>query len=347
MVGEDTRMEALTTQPFTVRALAPADLAQVVAIDAAIEGRSRRGYVERRLAAAQRDPALHAQFAAVHSHGLAGYLLARVLEGEFGSDARSLRIELVGVQHDVRGHGVGRRLFDALAQWARRHGVHELRTQAAWTDSAMLRWLDGTGFRLAPNVVLACAVGGGAYRPERDDAIAPPASDGPAHEVDFSGASGNDFERLARDTADVHSMTPADLGDIVRIDRGITRRDRSAYLQAKLAEALDDASLRVSLAARRDGVNAGYLMARVDRGDFGRTEPVAVIDTLGVAPEYARRGVGRALLSQLFANLGALRVEQVETIVAVRDLALLGFLFATGFAPAQRLSFARSIEVRP
>ena len=337
-------MEATATQQLAVRALTPDDLAQVVAIDAAIEGRSRRAYVERRLAAARRDPALHAQFAAIDAHGLAGYILARVLEGEFGRGGRSLRLELVGVRPDTRGHGVGTRLFDALAQWARRHAIGDLCTQAAWNDSAMLRWLDRMGFRLAPDHLVDCAVSGGAYLPERDNAIALPLGDGPGHEISFSATSNNDFERLARDTADVRSMTPADLGDIVRIDRGITGRDRAEYMRAKLAEAMDDSSMRISLAARRDGANVGYLMAHLDRGDFGRTEPVAVIDTLGVDPEYARRGVGRALLSQLFANLGALRVERVETVVAPRDLNLLGFLFAVGFTPSQRVPFVRRLD---
>ncbi len=338
-------MQALATEPLAVRALARADLAGVVAIDAAIEGRSRRAYVERRLAAALREPTLHAQFAAVDDQGLAGYILARVLEGEFGRDLRSLRIELVGVRPGSRGHGVGAQLFAALAEWARRHAVLELRTQATWNDAAMLPWLAGMGFELAPNVIVDCAVAGGAYLPERDDAIALPVGDGPGHEINFGRPDAdNDFERLARDSADVRVMTPADLVDIVRIDCGIVGRDRSSYLRAKLSEALDDSSLRVSLCARRDGSNVGYLMARLDRGDFGRTEPVAVIDTIGVDPGWARRGVGRALLSQLFANLGALRVERVETIVAARDLALLGFLYGTGFAPAQRLPFVRRLD---
>jgi ribosomal protein S18 acetylase RimI-like enzyme len=82
-------------------------------------------------------------------------------------------------------------------------------------------------------------------------------------------------------------------------------------------------------------------MARADLGDFGRTEPVAVVDTIGVDAGYSRRGIGHALLSQLFANLGALRIEQVETTVAPHDLALLGFLYSAGFAPSQRLSFMR------
>ena len=83
-----------------VRALAREDLDAVVAIDAAIEGRPRRTYFERRLAAAVRSPKLHAQFAATDTAGLAGYILARVLEGEFGRTEPGLRLEIVGVRRD-------------------------------------------------------------------------------------------------------------------------------------------------------------------------------------------------------------------------------------------------------
>jgi ribosomal protein S18 acetylase RimI-like enzyme len=115
-------------------------------------------------------------------------------------------------------------------------------------------------------------------------------------------------------------------------------------MQARLAETLADSAIRVSLTARRDNAIVGYLMARADLGDFGRTEPTAVIDTIGVAPEYARRGVGRALLSQLFLNLAALQVERVETIVAYDALALLGFFRRTGFVPSQQLPFVRYLD---
>ncbi len=244
-------MPATATDQHAVRALQPGDLAQVVAIDSTIEGRSRRDYVERRLAAALREPALHAQFAALDAGALAGYLLARVLEGEFGRAGRSLRIELVGVRPDARGHHVSRQLFDALASWAARHAILELRTQAAWNDPTMLRWLAAMGFELAPNTIVDFDLAHAHYQPERDDAMDLPVGDGPGHEISFSGNPGNDFERLARGSADVHSMRMADLADIVRIDRGITGRDRGAYLRARLAEALDDSSLRVSL--RRAG----------------------------------------------------------------------------------------------
>lgn len=337
-------MHAMPVHAIKVRPLTPADLAQVALIDAAIEGRSRRHYVERRLAAARREPTLHAQFGVTDEKGLAGYILARVLEGEFGRDARGLRLELIGVRPDMRGHGVGKSLFDALAQWARRHSITEMRTAAAWNDAGMAHWLDAMGFELAPAYIVDCVVDANGYLAQRDDAIGESPDGVAGQEVSFGDAPDNDFERLARDTADVHSMSTADLDDIVRIDRGITGHDRSRYMQSKLSEAMDKTGLRVSLAARRDGIHVGYLMAHVDRGDFGRTEPVAVIDTLGVDPGYARAGVGRALLSQLFVNLGALHVERVETIVAPRDLALLGFFFSVGFAPAQRLPFVCRLE---
>ena len=82
---------------------------------------------------------------------------------------------------------------------------------------------------------------------------------------------------------------------------------------------------------------------RADLGDYGRTEPAAVLDTIAVSPEYAHRGVGSALLEQLFLNLDALRIERVETLVEARATALLGFFYGAGFAPAQRLAFVKPL----
>ncbi|MBN9461731.1 MAG: GNAT family N-acetyltransferase [Burkholderiales bacterium] len=336
-------MQAAIESRVSIRPLGSADLDAVVAIDHSIEGRSRRTYFERRLNAALREPALHAQFAAVGEQGVAGYILARVLEGEFGRNESELRFEAVGVRGDSQGKGIGKQLFGALEDWSRRHGVREMRTQAAWNNHRMMAWLDTAGFRLAPNHVVDCPVRGGEYVEERDEPVTMPVGEGPAQEVNFGGQSGNDFERLARDTADVRPMTAADLSDIVRIDRAITGQDRRSYIGHKLNETLVDSAIRVSLTARRDDVIVGFVMARADLGDYGRTEPVAVIDTIGVDPAYAHQGVGRALLSQLFLNLGALRIERVETQVAPRDLGLLGFLYDVGFAPSQRLPFAREI----
>src|ERR1700693_41978 len=134
-------MEAAALQHVVIRPLMREDLASVVAIDAGIHGGTRHAYFGRRLDAALREPKLHAQFAATDDKGLAGYILARVLEGEFGRPAPGLRLEVIGVRRDAEGHRVGACLFDALSDYGRRHGFADVRTTAAWSDHRMLRWL--------------------------------------------------------------------------------------------------------------------------------------------------------------------------------------------------------------
>ena len=192
-------------------------------------------------------------------------------------------------------------------------GVRELRTQADWTEHGMAAFLSATGFRLSPRIVLER----GLERPSDDE--------------------------FTWDELPVRSMTDRDLPAIVRLDRKITGRDRTAYLARKASEVLRQSGIRVSLVAEVEGQFAGFLMARVDFGDFGRTEPTAVLDTIGVDPAYARRHVGRALLEQLLLNLGSLRTERLLTEVEWNHLPLVGFLARTGFRHAQRLSFEKDL----
>ncbi|HNU10789.1 MAG TPA: GNAT family N-acetyltransferase [Rubrivivax sp.] len=328
---------------ITVRPLQARDLEAVVAIDAGFEGRARREYVERRLRSAQQHPELHVQFAAVHGTELAGYMLAKLTKGDFGRRKPSLRIEMMGLRPALARSGAGRRLFEAVAGWAQRRGASDVRTVASWKRSGVLGWLSAMGFELGPDLVVESRVGDSALWADRDGPLSLDAGQGPASEVDFGRGEGNDQERHARLGADVRTMTPADLDAIVRIDREKIGVDRREYLTARLVESEVDRSIRASLCAHRDGTVVGYLMARADLGDFGRPEPVAVIDVLAVDGSYAHRGIGRALMRQLFANLGALRVEAVESSVPLTETALLGFLVSCGFRSSPRLVFRRPL----
>ena len=327
---------------LTIRRLAAGDLGAVVALDAALTGRTRRAYFERRLAAALRQPGLHLQFAAEEGGEFRGHALARVLEGEFGRTRPGLRLEDISVVPAAQSRGIGRALHGALEDEARKRGYADIRTGAAWRDHAMLRFLDGVGYQLAPNRVIECDVQGSKLG-AREESVASPSREKTGDPNDWSAPAANDIEQLARDRADVRLLTAKDLEDIVRIDRHLTGRERRDYMQHSLDEALRETGVRVSLAARIDGIMAGFVMARADLGDFGRAEPVAVIDALGVAPDYAHHGVGHALLSQLFLNLGALRIERVETVVDRQAFGLLGFFYDVGFAPGQRLAFVKAV----
>ncbi len=167
---------------------------------------------------------------------------------------------------------------------------------------------------------------------------------GEAAEVNYGHAPEPDFGPLARDRMPVRAMKEADLRLLVDIDKAITGYDRRGYFERKLEEALYESDVRVSLVAEIDGNPVGFIMARVDFGEFGRVEPVAVLDTIGVSLDYRGRGVGRALLSQLLINLMTLRVERIRTELEWHDHALLTFLDHCGFQTSQRLCLEHAIR---
>jgi ribosomal protein S18 acetylase RimI-like enzyme len=332
------------TTDIELRYLASVDFDDAVAIDAEILGRWRRAYFERRLQAALKAPDDHVQFAASRDGKLAGYVLARRMAGEFGRAEPALRLETIGVAPGQQGHGVGMGLLGKLEGWALKHDIRQVRTSAHWRSHALLGFLDRAGFEIGGNHIIDCAVHSERLGElETVDEAAPRGRHGARAEVDYGAPEVNDFETLARDRADVHGLAPGDLGDIIAIDQRITGRSRDSYLTRLFDEALNDSAIRVSLVARQ-GMAVGFIMAKTDFGDFGRTAPTAVIDTIGVHPQFAGAGIGTAMLSQLFVNLHALHVERVETVVAAENFDLLGFFYKAGFSPSQRLALVKRLS---
>jgi ribosomal protein S18 acetylase RimI-like enzyme len=159
-------------------------------------------------------------------------------------------------------------------------------------------------------------------------------------EPDYSDPSGDDFDALSRDKVMIRSLTRQDLDPVVRIDQKITGRNHRDFFQRKFQEVLFESGVRISLVAEIDGMVVGFMMARVDFGEFGRTASEAVIDMLGVAKAFRSQQVGHALLSQLLANLSSLQVESVRSEVEWNNFGLLGFLESCGFVPSQRLALS-------
>lgn len=296
-----------------IRPLAKGDLEPVIALDRAIVGRSRRGYFDRRLAAALRDPKSHLQIAATAEAGLVGFALARIASGEYGRPAPAVLLESIGVDPAAQGTGVGRRMMAALEKRAAAREITTFVTQADWRTHAMLRFVDAAGFTLAPRLLL-----------ERKVARMPlPQTD----------------EEIERQPPLIRNLRADDLDRIVAIDRRATGRDRSDYFRRKLDEALNESAILVSLVVEDDGFVVGFAMARVDLGDFGHVETSASLDTLGIDPPFARKGYARDLLTQMIDNLAALHVERLETEVAHDHFELLRFFYSFGFVPGQRLVF--------
>ncbi|MBZ0129444.1 MAG: GNAT family N-acetyltransferase [Rhodobacteraceae bacterium] len=322
----------------TIRPLTSDDLEPVIAIDKANAGTSRRGFFEKRLAAALASPGDYVYVGLEDGGKLVGYAMARLIEGEFGSNRKLAHLDAIAVEAGYQHHGAGHRLLDAVKAVLKRKEIEAFECQVDWADRALLGFLGDTGFALAPALVLARSTEELSTYSDAD--LVEDESD---LETDFSSPEGDTAAALSHDRIPVRSMTAEDLAPMIRIDRKRSGRDRTAYYERKQAEALNEAGVRVSLVAEMDGYPVGFIMARVDFGEFGHTIREAVMDTMAVDPGYQGQGVGRALMNQLVSNLSVLRVETVRTEAAWNANDLIAFFDASGFRPSQRVALTCAI----
>jgi ribosomal protein S18 acetylase RimI-like enzyme len=292
----------------------------VVALDKATNGVSRRDFFVKRFGAQEKHSQAFISLGAIADGNMVGFICCHMLKGEFGSDELIAVLDAMSVDPEVQGHGVGHELMAQLMTEIRDRGGRELQTQAGWDQPEVLDFFASTNFSMAPRLVL-----------ERST-------------PDYSDPTRDEFDDLSRDKVLVRSLAQEDLNQVVRIDGKITGHDRRDFFQRKFQEVLFESGVRVSLIAEIDGMVVGFMMARVDFGEFGRSASEAVIDTLGVATAFRSQHVGHALLAQLLGNLATLQVDSVRSEVEWDNFGLLGFLASCGFVPSQRLALSCSLD---
>ena len=145
----------------------------------------------------------------------------------------------------------------------------------------------------------------------------------------------------------VRGLKPEDLDAVIALDAKNTGRRRDEFFKLKLQQNLVESGIKVSLAAEIDGIFCGFLLARVFYGEFGRTEPAAVLDTIDVHPDFRHQGIGHALMRQLRVNLFGLHVPRLQTEVAWSDQQILAFFHHEGFQPAPRFCLDLNLTSPP
>jgi ribosomal protein S18 acetylase RimI-like enzyme len=136
------------------RALEAGDFERVMAIDRAHTGKARRHFFTKRFAgaAARPDDFVHI---GVHNGGpLQGFVMARILRGEFGRDRAVAVLDAIGVDPTSQERGIGQSLIQELIEILGRAGIGSLQSQADWTNHQLLHFFDGSGFVLAPRLAL-------------------------------------------------------------------------------------------------------------------------------------------------------------------------------------------------
>lgn len=320
---------------ISVKPLSPDDLDAVVRIDKAASGHSRRGYFEKRLMAVINFPRDYVFVGAYDGDSLVGFAFAKLVSGEFGKPGACASLDAIGIDPDRGMQGLGQKILDEVEAVLRHKGVSELSSQINWEQWPVLSFFAHAGFRMAPGIVLTRPT---SELPQALEDMPEDAMD----EVDFSSPDGDAENALSRDRVPVRSMEESDLGKIISIDAKNTGYERSDYYTLRQEENLTHSGIRVSLVAEQDGYPVGFIMARVDYGEFGRTSTEAVMDSIGVDPGYHGQGVGQALMAKLMSNLSALQVDSVRTEADWNDAALVSYFSAAGFEKAQRIALTKS-----
>jgi GNAT superfamily N-acetyltransferase len=136
------------------RPLGADDLEPVIAIDRAHSGHARRRFFEKRFAAAMARPDDYVHLGATRGGSLCGFVIARILRGEFGHEGAVAVLDAIGVESESRERGIGHVLMEELCELLRGRGVSSVQSQAEWTNHDLLRFFATSGFEIAPRLAL-------------------------------------------------------------------------------------------------------------------------------------------------------------------------------------------------
>ena len=85
------------------------------------------------------------------------------------------------------------------------------------------------------------------------------------------------------------------------------------------------------LVAELDGKVIGFIIGYASRWEYGVPEKIGWIDTIGVDPDYQRKGIAKMLFTEMTNNLKKVGVDTIYTFVTRRDWRLLKFFNSMGF----------------
>ena len=136
-----------------IRPMTELDIEGITRIDERITKRYRPEVWEQRVGYYIRRDAESSQVAEVGGR-VAGFMMGEVRGGEFGLEEPTGWIEFFGVDPDVRGRDLGRKLIDALLAHFRSQGAHIARTMVATRDEDIAGFLGAMQFTAAPLTAL-------------------------------------------------------------------------------------------------------------------------------------------------------------------------------------------------
>lgn len=128
----------------------------------------------------------------------------------------------------------------------------------------------------------------------------------------------------------IRKMNEKDLDDVVAIDTKVLGKSRWDYWLMKMSLAEQRLPI-ASLVAETDGKVVGFILGDASGYEYSVPENIGWIDTIGVDPDYQKRGIAQLLMKDMVANLKKVGVDTIYTMVNWPDWDLLKFFHDAGF----------------
>ena len=135
----------------------------------------------------------------------------------------------------------------------------------------------------------------------------------------------------------IRAMSRKDLDRIIEIDTQVLGQSRPEYWEMKV-ELVEKRSPMSSLVAEWDGKVIGFIIGDASGWEYGVPEHIGWIDTIGVDPNFQRKGVAKMLFLEMVNNLKKVGVDTIYTLLNWRDWSLLQFFDAMGFQKGEMIN---------
>ena len=146
-------------------------------------------------------------------------------------------------------------------------------------------------------------------------------------------------------TIKIRLMKADDYDAVVGIDEKVLKASRPEYYETKFEKLFKSKDyLPTSLVAEEeDGRVVGFVMGVLYMGEYGIYQEEATLDTIGVDPDYERKGIGKQLIDEFMDHLKRLGVQKINTLVDWNDSKLIHFFSANQFSPSKSINLERSL----